>query len=88
MCSLCVPLSVGLVPALRRGGGVVHVFSLCTPVCWSCAGITSGWTELVDKISGHGPSAYPINKEQGVCDRLTLLQYCLTLLWYQLIHSL
>ena len=112
MCSLCVPLSVRLVLALRRGGGgsscvlsvypclldlcwhyvggggVVHVFSLCTPVCWSCAGITSGWTELVDKISGHGPSAYPINKEQGVCDRLTLLQYCLTLLWYHLIHSL
>ena len=42
MCSLCVPLSVRLVLALRRGGGVVHVFSLCTPVCWSCAGITSG----------------------------------------------
>ena len=40
MCSLCVPLSVGLVPALRQG--VVHVFSLCAPVCWSCAGITSG----------------------------------------------
>ena len=86
LCSLCVPLSVGLVPALRQG--VVHVFVVCTPVCWSCAGITSGWTELVDKISGHGPSAYPINKEQGVCDRLTLLQYCLTLLWYHLIHSL
>ena len=40
MCSLCVPLSVGLVPALRQG--VVSVFSLCTLVCWSCAGITSG----------------------------------------------
>ena len=40
MCSLCVPLSVGLVPALRQG--VVSVFSLCTPVCWFCAGITSG----------------------------------------------
>ena len=40
MCSLCVPLSVGLVPALRQG--VVSVFSLCAPVCWSCAGITSG----------------------------------------------
>ena len=40
MCSLCVPLSVGLVPALRQG--VVHVFSLCAPVCWFCAGITSG----------------------------------------------
>ena len=31
MCSLCVPLSVGLVPALRQG--VVSVFSLCAPVC-------------------------------------------------------
>ena len=40
MCSLYVPLSVGLVPALRQG--VVHVFSVCAPVCWSCAGIM--WT--------------------------------------------
>ena len=40
MCSLYVPLSVGLVPALRQG--VVRVFSVCTPVCWSCSGITSG----------------------------------------------
>ena len=45
MCSLYVPLSVGLVPALRQG--VVHVFSLCTPVCWSCAGITSGGSSCV-----------------------------------------
>ena len=35
-----VPLSVGLVPALRQG--VVRVFSVCAPVCWSCSGITSG----------------------------------------------
>ena len=39
MCSLCVPLSVGLVPALRQG--VVHVFVVCALVCWTCAGITS-----------------------------------------------
>ena len=45
MCSLCVPLSVGLVPALRQG--VVSVFSLCTSVCWSCAGITSGGSSCV-----------------------------------------
>ena len=40
MCSLYVPLSVGLVLVLRQG--VVYVFSVCAPVCWSCAGITSG----------------------------------------------
>ena len=39
MCSLYVPLSVGLVPALRQG--VVRVFSVCAPVCWSCAASTS-----------------------------------------------
>ena len=39
-----MPQSVGLVPTLRRGGGggVVHVFSVCASVCWTCADITSG----------------------------------------------
>ena len=41
MCSLCVPLSVVLAPALRQG--VVHVFVVCAPVCWSYAfKLTSG----------------------------------------------
>ena len=45
MCSFCVPLSVSLVPALRQG--VVHVFVVCPPVCWSCASITSGGSSCV-----------------------------------------
>ena len=39
MCSLCVPLSVGLVPALRRGGGgvvscVLSVYPCLLDLCW------------------------------------------------------
>ena len=39
---LIIVCSASWISGYGRGGGVVHVFSVCAPVCWTCADITSG----------------------------------------------